>query len=59
MSDARLSTDALRQSVVEQLMRLVGLPDDETAAREADETLLALDARLGEEATLPTGSIAA
>ncbi|MFB7501947.1 hypothetical protein [Streptomyces broussonetiae] len=54
-----MSTDALRQSVVEQLMRLVGLPDDETAAREADETLMALDARLHEEATLSAGPLAA
>lgn len=59
MSSDRASTDALRQSVVEQLMRLVGLPDDETAAREADETLLVLDTRLREEATLSADSIAA
>lgn len=59
MSDARVSTDALRQSVVEQLMRIIGLPDDESAAREGDQTLLALDARLHEEATLSGGSIAA
>jgi len=59
MSDARLSTDALRQSVVEQLMRIIGLPDDESATREADETLLALDVRLDEEATQSGGPLAA
>ncbi|MEU3555606.1 hypothetical protein [Streptomyces fragilis] len=51
MSHSDLSTDALRQSMVEQLMRIMGLPDDESVAREADELLLALDARLDTEPT--------
>lgn len=49
MSHSDLSTDALRQTMVEQLMRIMGLPDDETVAQEADEVLLALDARLRAE----------
>lgn len=44
-----LSTEALRQSMVEALMRVIGLPDDEGTAREADDVLRALDARLRAE----------
>ncbi|MFE4634906.1 hypothetical protein ACFRJ1_16245 [Streptomyces sp. NPDC056773] len=50
MSYASLSTDQLRQSMVEHLMQIMGMPDDETVARDADAVLLALDHRLAEEA---------
>ncbi|MFE4538993.1 hypothetical protein ACFRKB_28640 [Streptomyces scopuliridis] len=46
-----LTTDELRQSMVEQLMRIMGLPDDESVAREADGILLALDDRLRQDTT--------
>ncbi|MFF9145940.1 hypothetical protein ACWGBV_33660 [Streptomyces sp. NPDC055051] len=49
MSYTTLSTDELRQSMVEHLMRIMGCPDDETLAREADAVLLTLDRRLAEE----------
>ncbi|MFP8885491.1 hypothetical protein [Streptomyces mangrovi] len=46
-----LGTEALRQSMVESLMRVIGLPDDEDTAREADDVLQSLDARLRAEPT--------
>ncbi|GKQ35345.1 hypothetical protein [Streptomyces sp. A012304] len=45
------STDALRHSVVEFLMAVIGAPDDEEIARHADAAVRALDARLIEERT--------
>ncbi|GGW79897.1 hypothetical protein [Streptomyces caelestis] len=50
MSYASLSTDQLRQSMVEHLMQIMGCPDDETLARDADSLLLTLDHRLAHEA---------
>ncbi|GHG49022.1 hypothetical protein [Streptomyces griseocarneus] len=43
------STDVLRQSMVDYLMRIIGLPDDEALAHEADDVVRALDARLEAE----------
>ncbi|WP_159027748.1 hypothetical protein [Streptomyces pactum] len=51
MSYASLSTDELRQSMVEHLMRIMGCPDDTALARDADAVLLTLDRRLAEEAS--------
>ncbi|ALO99017.1 MULTISPECIES: hypothetical protein [Streptomyces] len=47
----KTSTDALRTSVVEFLMAVIGAPDDEEIARNADEAVRLLDARLAEEGT--------
>jgi hypothetical protein len=44
------STDTLRHAMIEQLMAVIGAPDDETVARTADSVVRALDARLREEA---------
>ncbi|GHF29925.1 hypothetical protein GCM10010218_08910 [Streptomyces mashuensis] len=46
MTHRESGTDALRQSMVDYLMRIIGLPDDEELAREADEVVRALDGRL-------------
>ncbi|MEU9670776.1 hypothetical protein AB0E25_35425 [Streptomyces bobili] len=43
------STDELRHSMVEFLMAVIGAPDDEEIARDADEVVRLLDARLAEE----------
>jgi len=43
------STDELRHSMVEFLMAVIGAPDDEEIARNADEAVRLLDARLAEE----------
>ncbi|WP_199830259.1 hypothetical protein [Streptomyces viridochromogenes] len=43
------STDELRHSMVEFLMAVIGAPDDEEIARNADEVVRLLDARLTEE----------
>ncbi|GAA3378512.1 hypothetical protein GCM10020367_58310 [Streptomyces sannanensis] len=44
-----LTTDELRHAMVEHLMRIMGLPDDESVADEADGILLALDDRLRQD----------
>ncbi|QIQ04052.1 hypothetical protein [Streptomyces liangshanensis] len=49
MPDDSRTTDELRHLMVEQLMRVMGLPDDESVAHEADRVLLALDDRLRED----------
>ncbi|MHC5907930.1 hypothetical protein ACVNF4_29175 [Streptomyces sp. S6] len=43
------STDELRHSMVEYLMAVIGAPDDEEIARNADQAVRLLDARLAEE----------
>ncbi|MGW2564269.1 hypothetical protein ACWCXB_34710 [Streptomyces sp. NPDC001514] len=50
MPHSNLSKDALRQTMVEQLRLIMGLPDDECVACEADQ-VLPLDARPGVEPT--------
>ncbi|WP_055527607.1 hypothetical protein [Streptomyces graminilatus] len=40
------STDELRHSMVEFLMAVIGAPDDEEIARNADDVVRILDARL-------------
>lgn len=44
------STDALRHAMVEQLMAIIGAPDDEEVARAAAGVVRDLDARLRETA---------
>ncbi|MCH0540966.1 hypothetical protein I3F58_15585 [Streptomyces sp. MUM 203J] len=51
MSDGRNpqendETGALQQAMVEQLMAIIGAPDDEDIARTADEVVRALDDRM-------------
>jgi hypothetical protein len=45
---APVSTETLQHTVVEQLMAVIGAPDDEDVARAADEAVRALDDRLSE-----------
>ena len=45
---APVSTETLQHAVVEQLMAVIGAPDDEDVARAADEAVRALDDRLSE-----------
>ncbi|KOG64529.1 hypothetical protein ADK76_08760 [Streptomyces griseoflavus] len=40
------SLESLQNSLVEFLMAIIGAPDDETLARDADAAVRALDARL-------------
>ncbi|MEU3355403.1 hypothetical protein [Streptomyces sp. NPDC037389] len=40
------SVESLQNSLVEFLMAIIGAPDDETLARDADAAVRALDARL-------------
>ncbi|MDI5966372.1 hypothetical protein POF50_034285 [Streptomyces sp. SL13] len=54
MSELNLSTDALRHSLVELLMGIIGSPDDEELARTADRAVLSLDERLAGEARTAT-----
>ncbi|MEU1089951.1 hypothetical protein ACFYPN_07915 [Streptomyces sp. NPDC005576] len=49
MSDLYLNTDALRHSMVELLMGIIGSPDDEELARTADQAVRDLDRRLADE----------
>ncbi|MEU0165955.1 hypothetical protein ABZ214_10935 [Streptomyces iakyrus] len=43
------STEVLQHTVVERLMAVIGAPDDEDVARDADAVVLALDERLRAE----------
>ncbi len=43
------TTDGLKHAMVEQLMAIIGAPDDEGVASTADGVVQALDARLHEE----------
>ncbi|GAA2232324.1 hypothetical protein GCM10010104_28010 [Streptomyces indiaensis] len=43
------STEVLQHTVVERLMAVIGAPDDEDVARDADAAVLALDERLRAE----------
>ncbi|WP_255953403.1 hypothetical protein [Streptomyces odontomachi] len=43
------TTDGLKQAMVQNLMGVIGAPDDESVAAAADSVVLALDARLREE----------
>ncbi|BAJ28557.1 MULTISPECIES: hypothetical protein [Kitasatospora] len=43
------STEALRQSLVESFMAIVGAPDDPEVAEAADRVVRELDARLAAE----------
>ncbi|WP_217208163.1 hypothetical protein [Streptomyces sp. AC550_RSS872] len=40
------STEGLKHTVVDRLMAVIGAPDDEDVARDADAAVLALDERL-------------
>ncbi|MFE9775063.1 hypothetical protein ACFYOV_25995 [Streptomyces sp. NPDC005931] len=40
------TTETLQHAVVEQLMAVIGAPDDQDVARTADEAVRALDERL-------------
>ncbi|WP_198045442.1 hypothetical protein [Kitasatospora mediocidica] len=45
------STDALKESLVGSFMAIIGAPDDLETARNADQVVRDLDARLTAEAT--------
>ncbi|MGY1502758.1 hypothetical protein ACW4TU_40310 [Streptomyces sp. QTS52] len=47
MSDSE-ETATLQHAMVEQLMAVIGAPDDEDVARAADDVVRALDVRLRE-----------
>ncbi|MFE9449686.1 hypothetical protein [Streptomyces sp. NPDC006739] len=50
MSDTSPTTEELQHGMVEQLMAVIGAPDDEDVARTADGVVRALDERLRAEA---------
>ncbi|MER8187611.1 hypothetical protein [Kitasatospora sp. NPDC094015] len=50
MTEQDLSTDALKEKVVESFMAIIGAPDDLATAQAADDVVRALDARLTVEA---------
>ncbi|MFJ2828997.1 hypothetical protein ACIPC1_15700 [Streptomyces sp. NPDC087263] len=50
MSDSE-ETETLQHAMVEQLMAIIGAPDDEDVARAADGIVQALDTRLREAPT--------
>ncbi|MEU1017329.1 hypothetical protein ABZ383_18570 [Streptomyces sp. NPDC005900] len=49
MSDNAQTVDALKHTMVEQLMGVIGAPDDEDVARAADAVVRDLDALLRAE----------
>lgn len=46
------TTEHLQHTVVERLMAVIGAPDDEDVARDADVAVLALDERLRAESAV-------
>lgn len=50
MSQPEPTIDELKQSMVESFMAIIGAPDDAQTARDADQVVRALDARLIAEA---------
>ncbi|HWU09735.1 MAG TPA: hypothetical protein VN520_25735 [Streptomyces sp.] len=46
-----MTTEALQQAMVGQLMAIIGAPDDKDVARAADDIVQALDVRLREGRT--------
>lgn len=50
MSQSEATTDELKHAVVESFMAVIGAPDDAQTARDADQVVRTLDARLIAEA---------
>lgn len=50
MSQPEPTIDELKQSMVESFMAIIGAPDDAQTARDADQVVRTLDARLIAEA---------